>query len=663
MGWNYVRVIILLVLVASVSKISCHDRQTQSFVKIDVSKNNPKSSSETTATVPGNESTSTSTEGAVAVSTTILSTTSLEQTTHVPTTTIAPVSSKPSTEKPLDPTKEGRAVKNVPTGYYCKCDLKINICDVNCCCDIDCSAEILKSFDCNEEPLDMLEYQHQVGLQSCDVQGGLFCLVGDPPHEQDPAFYDSTLKNIMKKHRWKDVLPLTDSKDDFQARTYRVNDPLQLYNETSETLPYSLTNSDCQIKQPIRFLRDQSTECLQSPESLQLFTMDFLEQQISVKYLRVPKVPIMEHCMEQDCLKSHIRFCNLSGKNCSKSNKTDINGEDGEWYCPRLQITILHNYTSLDGVGLSFFCGPLEFSDQGTSSVWHKIAVKFERKDEPKFSRQLSGNLGYLIGKPVIASAVRIPENDTVEERRSKTYMLNYFTNETRKPDGTFRLKLPKSKQNRCVLDDDTHYDILFGENSWNRCHLTPQWNVSAESNITNVCYQLQENIFHFLLNNISSQTQAENYETFNLYLSKYGNPINESSEWIQVRPVNVINDKLTASWSTSANSKQEMAAYFSCNGMVINVNYHFYHARVTVRNVPRQRVLREAEIIFGPRVDLQFALDEVIRVPIYSQVQFFDLTSNNSDGVCVRIGQMILKLALLLGLLLVINCKVYFVY
>ncbi|XP_058835938.1 tectonic [Topomyia yanbarensis] len=652
MEWNCGRVFVLLVLV--VAKISSYERQTQSFVKINVSKINQNLSNETTGTVSGNDSSATTT-----VSTTIstTSTTAKMEVTTLSTTTTKPESTKPSTEKPFESPKEGRLAKKVPTGYYCKCDLKVNICDVNCCCDIDCTTEVLKTFDCNEELLDTSEYNNLGGLQSCEVQGGLLCLVGETVHEKNGAFYDPSLKNLMKRHRWKDTFPLNKVPKDGSPSAYRVNDPLQLYNETNETvdpftLPYSLTNSDCQLRQPIRFLRDQSTECLRSLESLELFTSDLLEQQSNVRYLRQPRAQAMEHCMEQDCMNSTTQFCNLLGQNCQISNKTENYEHDGEWYCPELRITLFHNYTRLEGVEMSFLCGLLHFSGQDTDSVWQKISVEFKRKDEEKYSRKLSGNLGYLKGKPVIVSAARIPENDTAEDRRSKKYMLNYFTNETRNPDDTFRLKLPKSRGNRCVLNDNVYYDILFGENSWNRCYFSPQWNVTYESNFTTVCNRLQESIFNLLLHNISPLLQTDSYESMNLYLSKYGNPINQSSEWIPTIPLNVVNEKLTASWPSSTGG-QETGTFFSCNSMVINVNYHFYYARITVRNVPRQQVLQETEIIFGPRVDLQFALDEEIRVPINTQVQFFDLTSSNGGvGIWCRVISNLL--AMLVGLVLV---------
>uniref|UniRef100_A0A8D8MT87 Tectonic n=2 Tax=Culex pipiens TaxID=7175 RepID=A0A8D8MT87_CULPI len=625
---------ILLLVVAVVGSYGQHSN-LQHFVKIDVSKVNQKVANETgTTTVPDNSSTNvettpinSTTPRSTSTTTGSKTETSTSSTTVASTTSPKTTQTPPKAEGPYEPPKEGRLIKTIPTGYYCSCDLKINICDVNCCCDIDCSDQILRTFSCSEERLDVAEYHHREGLQSCEVQGGLFCLVGEhrPPEEGEEGggvFYDPSLKESSTKYRWSEIFPVGDVSKRGPVSTYRVNDRIKLYNETSEkieilTLPFSLTNSECQLAQPVRYLRDQSTECLRSLEDLELFNLALLEQQASVRYLRSPKAEIMEHCLDEDCFNSSIRFCDLSGQNCQKTNQSSVNDPEGSysWYCPEVKIRFVHNYTHLTAMETRLLCGSIDLEQD---TVWQRISVEFKRKDEEKFSRKVSGNSGYLLGKPVLVTRLQIPENDTAEEKRSKKYMLSYFTNGTRDPDETFRLKLPKSRRNHCVLDDQFHHQVLFGESLWTKCNYSPQLNVSIESNLTLFCQQLQTNINDLLLHNLTPT--SSDYNSLNLYLSKYGNPVNRSSDWIQLNSQNYINEPVTAS---SANSQ-----LFSCNNMLLNVKYQFYHGKATVRHVPHQSVLQEAELVFGPRVNLQFTMDEEIRVPIYVQVQFFDLTA-----------------------------------
>lgn len=64
---------------------------------------------------------------------------------------------------------------------FCFCNMHSN-CDVNCCCDPDCSAEALKVFNCNdknkniEENYLLQDFQYQHGLPSCKVNDGWFCV-------------------------------------------------------------------------------------------------------------------------------------------------------------------------------------------------------------------------------------------------------------------------------------------------------------------------------------------------------------------------------------------------------------------------------------------------------------------------------------------------------
>lgn len=624
----------IVTLMLFANGIAAQDRNVQHFVKIDVSKVSQKLANDSMSTVaPDNDTSTVSTINSTTSPMTTLQEGSTKSTpTTSPSTTVKTTSQpkttvEPTKENPFEAPREGRLVKKVPSGYYCKCDLKINICDVNCCCDIDCSNEILRTFDCSEERLDINEYHHGEGLQSCEVQGGLFCLVGEHPGEEDHSFYDSSKKELSLRHRWNEVFPISNTPKQKIPVSYRVNDLIQLYNETNErieilALPYSITNTECQLKQKIRFLRDQSTSCRRSLEDLESFNTNFIEQQMSIRYLRTPKLEIMEHCLNDACFNSSIRYCNLAGQQCQTSNQTAVDALDGSWYCPEIRIMFVHNYTHLSDVEIRFLCGLLDTSGE-LYTVWQKISLNFLRKDEKKFSRKISGNLGYLPNKPLILSKLQIPENDTTEERRTKKYILDYFSNGTREPDEIFQLKLPKSKRHRCVLDEETHYNVLFGENLWAKCDYRPQINFTSDSNFTKVCNDLQANLYNLLLHDIHPQIEPGNYESLNAYMSKYGNPVNRTAEWIHFRALNVVNERVAAIAITQS------SPFFSCQNMLINVKYHFYHAKTTVRGVPRQQVLQEVEIVFGPRVDLRFSLDEEIRLPIYVQVQFFDLTSS----------------------------------
>lgn len=81
--------------------------------------------------------------------------------------------------------------------YYCKCDLKLKICDINCCCDIDCTDKIIKIMDCSETYLDQNDYEEEQGLPSCEVSSSWFCVLekeDDRKPNRDWVSYKHTRK-------------------------------------------------------------------------------------------------------------------------------------------------------------------------------------------------------------------------------------------------------------------------------------------------------------------------------------------------------------------------------------------------------------------------------------------------------------------------------------
>uniref|UniRef100_A0A182UZ37 Tectonic-1-3 N-terminal domain-containing protein n=1 Tax=Anopheles merus TaxID=30066 RepID=A0A182UZ37_ANOME len=489
----------------------------------------------------------------------------------------------------IDPTEfahpsfpAGRAAKLVPKGYYCRCDLTINVCDINCCCDIDCSAAILRTFDCDQELLHTDEYHHGEGLQSCRVQGGLFCLVEPVYEEGDESFYNAERLPAATRYKWKEVFPLDSSSEEaVRPNHYHVDDVIYFYNETSElmqpfAIPYSLTGSSCQLEQPVRFLRDRTNFCRrQTVDELSDFNRAFLRHaSSSARFFQMPKKStVMEHyCVEDgDCLNATVSICHHNsphGWNCTQGSNVTNN----------------------------------------TSTTPQE-------------------------GPP--------PEESSPNNR-----MLAYFTNETRLPDTSFRLRLPINRANRCTLSEQGHGTINFGTDSFHRCNYIPPElvNQTAGQNFTKFCQTLQVGLYAQLLNGVYPElypTKGEGYDKLNLYLSKYGNPRNRSTDWVRVRSTNVVADAEPGSEQASADSSTDNTtdSYFTCTNMLISVNYRFYYARTRVRDVRHQAVVHDAEIVFGPRVNLRFRLEEEIRVPIFLQVQFFDLTSSSSSASLGVVG------------------------
>lgn len=69
---------------------------------------------------------------------------------------------------------------------------QINYCDINCCCDIDCSNDERKTFICLENHWSLYDYDHfSGGLQSCKIHNSLLCVVHD----------DTTIEQVYEKKK------------------------------------------------------------------------------------------------------------------------------------------------------------------------------------------------------------------------------------------------------------------------------------------------------------------------------------------------------------------------------------------------------------------------------------------------------------------------------
>lgn len=209
-------------------------------VKIDVSKTTTSTTTTTTQTINADILRTTSTTLAP---TTISTTTSpSNQTTILNSTTILIPTTTTTTSKPnitefnnTTAINKTNITKNPIlqiANYYCKCDLKSKICDINCCCDIYCSSEVIKLFDCSKENFDLNDYEQNSALSSCKVDNGLLCVMENDRITSN-EFFDLNLKTSVD-YKWPNIFGFEDIKE--YSDMYRFADPILVFNENTETI-------------------------------------------------------------------------------------------------------------------------------------------------------------------------------------------------------------------------------------------------------------------------------------------------------------------------------------------------------------------------------------------------------------------------------------------
>ncbi|XP_064094911.1 tectonic-3-like [Macrobrachium nipponense] len=174
---------------------------------------------------------------------------------------------------------------------FCLCDLKVSICDINCCCDGDCDAEDKKIFShCQERPQPVLDsrycfqehiiFSNHTEYSVSFTHPGVFCIATD---------------NFMLRTTYTSVKGAT-TIDEFQSlqrekrRSYSwapqekaSSISLEPYidgtniwaldrNGTSFPvgIPSSVVGSECETTTPVLFLHDATSKCIRVFQTLVL---------------------------------------------------------------------------------------------------------------------------------------------------------------------------------------------------------------------------------------------------------------------------------------------------------------------------------------------------------------------------------------------------------
>lgn len=125
-------------------------------------------------------------------------------------------------------------VKVSPDHYYCKCDLMVNFCDINCCCDNDCTDEMLSVFVCDEKHWSIHDYEYDAGLTPCEIKGGWLCVVAKDTVPETTK-YDVGLFDERSKYKWPEMFASQESGDE-SRESYKSGDSVLAFDDKTEEI-------------------------------------------------------------------------------------------------------------------------------------------------------------------------------------------------------------------------------------------------------------------------------------------------------------------------------------------------------------------------------------------------------------------------------------------
>lgn len=206
-----------------------------------------------------------------------------------------------SKSEPKEPSIKNDSVLVNADDYYCSCDLKPYLCDINCCCDNSCSDDERKIFSHCKSSVSKtaderycysrsLLYTINAVHETTLTSGSLFCVAWDNVAKKDEYVARETITSISElkripptvRHTW---FQPDGSSNLFQAKIHRHHssssklksgDALRTLVKPSESardvptfipwkLPFSLPidNGICNSFQPVTYLVDFKSSCVQ----------------------------------------------------------------------------------------------------------------------------------------------------------------------------------------------------------------------------------------------------------------------------------------------------------------------------------------------------------------------------------------------------------------
>ncbi|CRK91239.1 CLUMA_CG004921, isoform A [Clunio marinus] len=554
-------------------------------------------------------------------------------------TTVTPTLS-PTIETTTMPTisKTNQTIHLKPTINSCRCDLTLN-CDKYCCCDQECSDEILMSFDCE---INIEDYYHGEGLERCETSDSLLCVVKD---NYSPNYYIKQPPIKYPKYSWHMSPSKNEINDENDQTYYAYGDVLLAYDAKTmqiETfkIPMSLVGDSCSNLEPIRFLIEKKTQCLRSLSDMCAYNKYLLKRLMNFNVFHRPwKANEVKSTTE--LFKFSIMSCTETFNNCTSLTFNDDDDDEEENFelisSVGFDIQILFdtngtNISSMTAMLLThdeMVCGGME--EMTSTKFIQKFEVKFLRnKNQTRDKTYNEGKIGYSTNDLIIATMLR-PLNISSPDGES---ILEYFHNETSE-DKDFHLKIPESVDGKCVLNDQINDKLHFNENSLTNCRIEMTY---YEKYNKTLCQQVQEQALHHLFDHMNlTANYSENHKYF---ASRFRLPRLDIDSWTEIDIQNLPN--LNPELKEEENS-------VSCESIATSIKYSFYSSRKRTGGKRKyENVLDNLEIKFGTtclKFDLKsenvtsemtlLTKDKAINFNIQIQMNFFQnddkMMSNNA--------------------------------
>ncbi|GJQ79323.1 hypothetical protein Trydic_g16188 [Trypoxylus dichotomus] len=227
----------------------------------------------------------------------------------------------------------------------CTCDLQISICDINCCCDEDCTNEKRLVFDhCEMEPSPIydtryckhltLSYKNNTPYEWQVNYNNLFCIVKNnlpdeySSHKEVEIFSDNDANfRKVNKHRWNSIHPMKKLLYTGNKSYFRYGDFVWIVqNRRLKVLeiPKNFEGTGVVITKKAKYLQNIKTTCIQTNLFAHNKLLDISTFIVNVTVVALPNsinIHRLEECPSNICIPVQARVCDDALEHCRNITK------------------------------------------------------------------------------------------------------------------------------------------------------------------------------------------------------------------------------------------------------------------------------------------------------------------------------------------------------
>ena len=563
-------------------------------------------------------------------------------------------------------------------GQFCKCDILEGACDVNCCCDEDCTDQDILAFSkCQDAHVQSYDpkfcfsteimVKNNTAYAVEQVNDNLFCIVNDNLNSQGFTYLDrapilnvSDFEHMKSRHlafNWHSTKDKTSTPIMTNESYYRSGDPILTITNLMEfshlSLPQSMNGRQCNAYSPIKYLSQEERSCqvYLNPESdctsiPELNAKNFLsgfkvianqallanlskDDLIDIpELLVVPKPEVCINFNRQD------RVCVDLVLNEALSEPT----ENCENILTELRLEIVHAGI----LGIQSIKALLELTNYSALRSQAKSPILINQKfsyvhywtseNNTNVPELKSGNPGYLQGYPIRAGVLRLKDPQMVKDESTMATMTeNDLFIDRGEDDFTKYLSIMTNSQDCNAVNRQR---ILFGINTRVGCIMSKTRKQLSES-----CMDIRKKAMDVLVGTYPNDAKTkkrnkrDQIPSFGMALLKrhrvgiFGNSLSTTpQDWIEVLIENLPDEDFFEALETNANGQ--------CRDVITNLHIQIYFANVGAQANPQAKIIG-IHYTFGSPEDINFQcvglhcrlVNATQTIEISTSVSFVDMT------------------------------------